>query len=151
MAKLSDFHLNVKAMREGEWVSMGAEFGDLEIKTKAMGDGYHKMQSDLLRREARLAGGEDKIPAVKKREINVKCLVECCLLDVRGLTQDDGVTPVSFKEFCELLAEEAYAEMAVLALRATIEVGTKRAAKKEEAKGNLASSPNGSSATAASV
>lgn len=135
MAKLSSFSRNGKAMREGEWINPGPEYGGIEIRTKAPGPAYADARAAKLRRAARIAGGEAKVGQEQRNAIDVEALIEHCLLDVRGLEHDDG-RPVTFDEFCKLLQQEEHAELAILAFTCASQVGQRKADQLEEAEGN---------------
>ncbi len=135
MAKLSSFSRDGRAMREGEWINPGAEYGGLEIKTKAMSAAYADARAARLRRAARMAGGEHKIGQDERNAIDLACLIETCLLDVRGLEHDDG-SEVTFKEFCELLPKPEHSELAILAFNCAGQVGQRHADQVEAAEGN---------------
>ena len=135
MTKLSTFSRDARAMRDGDWISPGPEYGEIEIKTRAMGPTYSDARAAMIRREARLAGGEQKIGQKRRNEIDLECLIKHCLLDVRGLTHDDD-TAVTFAEFCDLLPKPEHAELAVLAFTCAGLVGQSKAVQIEEATGN---------------
>lgn len=136
MAKLGSFGRSRSAMDEGEWVSPGDEFDDLEIKTRPYNDAYTDLRALKLRQAARRYGGEiGKIPNAVQRGIIVDCLVAHCLQDVRNLEHDDG-TPVEFDDFVEMLRDARYGDLFVAAAAAPAKVGLTVAAEAEEAEGN---------------
>lgn len=143
MAKLGSFGRSRSAMDEGEWVSPGDEFDDLEIKTRAYNDAYTDLRALKLRREARRHGGDiGKIPNAVQRAIIVDCLVAHCLQDVRNLEDDDG-TPVPFDQFAEMLKDPRYGDLFIAATAAPAKVGLASAEEAEEAEGN-SPAPSGS-------
>ena len=145
MAKLSSFTRNAVAMREGEWINPGAEYGGLEIKSKAMGAAYSDMRAGEIRRLARRPGGEAKIGAEERNVIDIEALNKTCLLDIRGLEHDDG-SPVTIAEFKKMILKPEYQELAVIAFQCAGQVGQTNAALIEEAEGNLSNaSPSTSS------
>lgn len=123
--KTSSFKRDARAMRDGEWVSPGPEFGEIEIKTKAMLPSYYDAMNAKTAREARRAGGEAKIGQAFRNKVIVDCMIEHCLMDIRGLEHDDG-TPVLFAEFCEMIQDESFSELATMAIQATAQVGRSR-------------------------
>jgi hypothetical protein len=139
--KVGSFRRDAKAMRDGEWVSPGPEFDDVEIKTRAMLPAYHDKLAALRAREARRVGGEAKIGMEFMNRAIVDCLIECCLLDIRGLTHDsepgEPVVPVMFEEFVEMIKDPGYAELAAMAVQATAQVGRARDEDLQDAVGNL--------------
>jgi len=140
MAKLSQFRVNAAAQRDGEWVPAGDEFGDIEIRTRALTDAYFDAQARRLRAAAaRLpapdTGLVDRIPMADRRAINRECLIEHVLLDVRNLAHDDE-RPVTVAEFADLLRQDDYAELLVACFRAAGQVGQRRAETIQAAAGN---------------
>lgn len=133
--KVGSFKRDPRAMREGEWVPAGPEFGELTIKTKAMGTAFADAQQAMLRREARLAAGEANIKQEKRNAIFAECLIQHCLLDVKGLEHDDG-SAVTFPEFCEMLRLEEFSELAIVATNCAAQVGRRAAVQAEDAAGN---------------
>lgn len=134
MAKLSTFSRDPDAMRNGAWMNPGVEYG-FEIKTKAMGSAFADNKAARMKRAARLAGGEDKIGQEVENQINVQALVDECLLDVRGLENDDG-SNVTIDEFKALILLPENSELAVICFRVAGAVGLKTAAQLEAATGN---------------
>ncbi len=133
--KVTSFRRDAKAMRDGEWVSPGPEFGDVEIKTRAMMSAYYDSLNAKTAREARRVGGENKIGQQFKNRVIIEAMIDHCLLDIRGLEHDDG-TPITIAEFRDMIREEDYAELATMALQATIQVGRQRDDELQDAVGN---------------
>ena len=136
MAKLSTFSRNAKAMKEGDWVNPGAEYGGIEIKTKAMNSEYADARANALRLAAReFFGNEAKIGSEKRNKIDIQALIDNCLLDIRGLEHADG-RPVSIDEFNQMILEPQYGELAIIAFQCAGQVGRVNANMVEEAEGN---------------
>lgn len=136
MAKLSSFRTNSKAIQEGEWVKVGEEYDDLEIKTRGFSDVYFDAQAAKQRRAATGFGGDvTKLPSALRRSINVEALIAHVVLDVRNLTDDAG-KPVTKDQFCDLLRNDDYAELVVACFKAAGQVGQRKAADIEDAVGN---------------
>lgn len=137
MAKLTNFKRDSKAIAEGEWISPGEEYEDLEIMTRGYTDMYADTRASRLRRAVTTAGvrSVESLPSATVRTITVECLISHVLLDVRGLAHEDG-TPVSFGEFCELLRNPDYGDLFVAAVTAASRVGMKRAEDLADALGN---------------
>lgn len=136
MTKLSAFRTNSRAIAEGEWVPV-PEYGDLEILTRGFGDQYADAMAMRQRRAAvGFNGDTTKLPAAIRRRINIECLIEFVLRDVRNLTHDDE-TPIDFAEFCELLRNPDYEPMVVACLQAASLVGQRQRLDIEEAAGPL--------------
>ena len=133
--KLSSLTRNARAMREGEWISPGVEYGDLEICLKAIGGKYADERAAKMKFAARRAGGMDKIGFEIQNKIDIETLIETCLIDVRGLEHEDG-TPVTLAEFRDLLQLPESRELATITFTCAGLVGQKLEAQKEEAAGN---------------
>jgi hypothetical protein len=133
MAKLSTFKTNSRALKEGEWVRPGEEYGDLEILTRGLTDTYFDAQAARQRRAAVGFGGNvDKLPVAIRRAINLDLLIEHVVLDVRNLEHDDG-TKVTFDQFTQMLRDPDYAELATACFAAASLVGRRRAVDVEDA------------------
>ena len=123
--KVGSFRRDAKAMRDGEWVSPGPAYGEVEIRTRAMLPSYYDRLAAMNAREARRVGGEDKIGMSFKNSSIIEALIDHCLLDIRGLENDDG-SAVTFAQFCEMIRQEDFAELATMAIVATSQVGRSR-------------------------
>ncbi|WP_419900650.1 hypothetical protein [Roseomonas sp. USHLN139] len=135
MAKLSSFRLNKIALEQGEWISPGDEYDDLEIRTRGLTDQYRDALAAKLRRAATGFGGDQsKIPGAIFRRHVVDALREHVLLDVRNI-EDDAGKPLAFADFCKLLADVEYSDLREACLRAAAMVGRVAQEDKVEAAG----------------
>jgi hypothetical protein len=125
---------DARAMRDGEWVSPGPEYGTLEIKTRALGPRFQDARAGAMKLAARAHLTEDRIPSEERERIVTEALITECLLDVRGLTE--GGQPVDFKRFCVLVRDPAYGELNNAAFIAAGLVGRARQAATTDAVGN---------------
>ncbi len=137
MAKLSNFKINSNAVRNGEWVRVGEEFHDLEIQTRGYTDQFTDARAARMRDAARrlCAGDVTRLPAAEFRAINIECIIEFCLQDVRNLV-DDADAPIGFADFCALLRQADYTHIYEAVLRAVGMVGIIRAETVKAAVGN---------------
>ncbi len=137
MAKLSIFKINSNAVRDGEWVRVGEEFDDLEIQTRGFTDQFNDVRAAKLRRAAQLGHSGDvaRLPAADFREINIDCIADLCLQDVRNLVDEAG-NKVGFADFCALLRHPDYPKLYEAVLRAIGQVGIIRAQSVQAAVGN---------------
>lgn len=137
MARLSAFKVDSKKIESGEWVKPGEDWDDLEILTRGHTDKFIDSQAGRLRRAAKSMGGEtEKLSLAIKRAVLIDCLIEFCLLDVRGLSDDEG-NKITFDQFTELLRSGDYPSLVTAAIFAAAQVGNKRSAEIEEAVKNL--------------
>jgi hypothetical protein len=136
MAKLSAFKTDSKAIHEGEWIRVGEEYDDLDIRTRGFTDAYFDAQAAKQRKAAVGFGGDvSKLPSALRRQINIECLLAHVVLDVRNLQHDDGRN-VTFEEFKEMLRDPDYGELLSACFKAASMVGQRRAADLEDAAGN---------------
>jgi hypothetical protein len=134
MVDLSTFKRDARAMRDGEWVSPGPEYGDLMIHTRALGPRFQDARAARLRAAGKQFLTEDRIPSEVRDRINTDTLVDECLIDVRGLAE--GGKAIDFKRFCELIRDPAYGELNNAAFIAAGLVGRSQQADIEAAVGN---------------
>lgn len=136
MAKLSQLRTNTAALNDGEWMLLGLEFDDVEVKVRGQTNAFIDAQNRRLQRAARSYGGEvGRIPIAVLRKHNADLLIEHLLLDVRNLTDDAG-KPIGIDQFRELLQQPEYAEIVVACYVASRAVGKVREEETEEVKGN---------------
>jgi hypothetical protein len=136
MARLAGFRVDARAIEDGDWVSPGEEYDDLEIRTRGFTDAYYDAQNAKLRRASISVGGDvSKVSNARQREIRIECLIAHCTLDVRNLTGTDG-EPVKFEAFCEMLRDPTYGELVVACIRAAALVGRVKEAEIMDAVGN---------------
>lgn len=123
MAKLSSFKVDSNAVKQGEWVSPGEEYDDLQILTRGFTDLYTDARAARMRRLAVGFGGDErKIPNELQREVIVDCLIKHVTLGVRNLVDDAG-QPVTFAAFCDMLRNPDYADLFKAAVNAASMVG----------------------------
>lgn len=141
MVSLSAFRQNSTAIKQGDWVSPGEEFGDLEIRTRGFVDAYFDAKAALERSAARRLGVEVfALPAAEQRAITVECVRRHLVIDVRNLTHDVGDRagqPVTIEEFREMLGHPDLQDLTMGTLKAAAKVGQSRKADLDEAVGNL--------------
>lgn len=137
MATLEKFRRNSRAVREGEWVRVGDEYDDLEIRTRGYTDAYFDAHDEMMSKAVKAAGEAKKLSSAVRREITVECMIRHLLLDVRNLTRADG-RPVTFEEFCGMLRDPDYLELVAACVRAVEKVGRQRQDEVQEAAGNCA-------------
>jgi hypothetical protein len=145
MAKLSSFKQDYRAIQEGDWIRVGDEYLDLEIRTRGFTDTYFDAQATRQRYAAKSLGGDvAKLQNAIRRRINRDCLIEFVLLDVRNLQDDDG-QDIPFDRFCDLLRDNDYGELLTACFKAAGQVGQQRSADLEDAVGNSPTSSTGGS------
>ena len=137
MAKLSAFKTDSRAVNEGEWVRVGEEYDDLEVRTRGFTDAYFDAQAAKQRRAAVSFGGDtNKLPMALRRKINIECLTQHVILDVRNLEDDITGQPMTVERFKALLEDPDYGDLLTACFKAASQVGQRRATELEEAAGN---------------
>lgn len=137
MAKLSAFKIDARACRDGEFVSLGAEFGGMEIKTRALTDAYSDAIAARLRQAARSHQGRtEQVPIAEVRRIRFECLrdhVWCG--ELRGAENDDG-TPAAWADMLAIMEDPSGIELFEAAAAAPLRVGARQADDLRDAVGN---------------
>lgn len=138
MASLSRFKTDLSRVNDGAWITLGEEFGEIEIQTRGFTDTYLDSRQSRMRRAATRYGGDlQKIPQADVRAILIDLLIKHCLMDVRNLEDQNG-DPVTFALFCELLRDDQYVDLYGAALQAATQVTAEREADLADSKKNLA-------------
>lgn len=145
MIDLKTFRRDGRAMRDGQWICPGPEYGTLEILTRAIGPRYRDHVAAAVRAAAKQHLSEDRIPAEVRDAINTEALIATCLQDVRGLAEEGQ--PVTFARFCELIRQDDFVELNNAAFIAAGLVGRQVEQATKEAVGN--SRPSSASSSAA--
>jgi hypothetical protein len=135
MVDVSSFKRNASAMRDGEWISPGPEYGDLLIKTRALGPAFQDARAAALRAAAKRHLTEDRIPSAEREAIVTDALIDHCLIDIKGLT--DGGALVTIARFREMIRDPGFGELNNAAFIAAGLVGRSQAHETEAAVGNL--------------
>jgi len=156
MASLSAFRR--AAVSDGEWITVGPDEAKFEIKSRGFTSLYRDTLSNLrhkaaakLSRAAIRSGGTlvtpDTLPPSVDDAVQGEALAAHCTLDVRGLewpAEDDGPPrPVTGQEFRDMIQQEEYRDLLVLALQAAIQVTSNRDADQETAAKNSSTASNG--------
>ncbi len=146
MAKLSAFRLDAAAISDGEWITVGVGGDTFEIRTRGFTARYRDALNALRRDAARKANrglvpgaipfSPDNLPPTVDDACQGEALAQHCILDVRGLQQDDG-TAVTADDFRAMLTDrDSYVALLVLALNAASSVGQARTEEAQEAAKN---------------
>jgi hypothetical protein len=132
--KLSDIKVDPKLIEQGDWVDDIPELPGIRIKARgANNSDYRLLEAKLVRQIPRAKRAEGVSPADQDR-IAGQLLLDTVVLDVDGLTEDDGETPIRYTrtlgekllldpEFRVFQAGAAYAG-AIVAQRRTADEAT---------------------------
>lgn len=147
LALLQDQRIDSAAERNGAWVALGPDFGDIEVKVRGLTSDYE----DEVQRRVRKEGGRrpDQMPGEKRQRIVRETFAEQCFLDVRNLVHHDGQKQgqaVTADEFRALILNPDYRKVYYATLAAATEVGE---AWKEQAEAAAGNSPAASTTTSA--
>lgn len=136
MAKLSAFRVDSAKIEQGEWISPGLEYDDMEVHVRGFTDAYFESQNLKLHRAARAFNGDTaRVPMAVQRDIRIEALITHILLDVRGISTDEG-TPVTLAQFCDVLRNPDYADLVMAVQKAAGQVGRNLTEDKKDAAGN---------------
>ena len=124
-------------MKAGEWISLGAAFGNVEVKCRAAINAYSDDLTERRRALARQFGGGDRIPAAEDEKSIIEALIATVVLDVRapaGVTI--GGKPVNREAFVELMRHGGAQDLVSAVLLAYNRVGRQYADDTKDAVGN---------------
>jgi hypothetical protein len=108
--KLSDIKIDLGRLEGGDWIDNIPGMSELALRVRGIGNSeYRQLQAkliDALPRQKRLAARTD---VTIMEGVTTECLVETCLLDWRGLTDEaDAELPYSKEMARELMTNPAY-------------------------------------------
>ena len=97
-------------MKIGEWINPGDDFGGLEILTRSFTKEYTVYRDAKMRQAMRRAGVdiEAKLDPDVRAEIAIQCYLDKMFIDVRGINDTDGKTPLTAERYRVLIWEENY-------------------------------------------
>lgn len=136
MARLAAFKVDSHAIENGQWVSPGEEYDDMELMVRGLTDSYFDAQASRLRRASfAYAGDTTKVPSAVQKQIRAECLVQHVFIDVRNLIGDNGEA-VTADQFRSMLVNPDYSELVVAVIKAASRVGRGAAEELADAQGN---------------
>lgn len=124
-------------MRDGEWLPLGSDFGQVQVLVRAMGGAYADDLSARRRDLYREFGGMDAVPTDRDGHAQVEAIIARVLVDVKGGPDDtiDG-EPVTLAAFQALMREPGAASLVNAVIVAASKVGLHREEAKKTAAGN---------------
>lgn len=94
--KLSAIKVDTKIAEQGDWVENIPDLPGIRIKARGTNNAdYRVLEGRLVREIPRHERAEGVSPEDQDR-IAGRLLLETVVLDVEGLTEDDGVTPIRY-------------------------------------------------------
>ena len=124
-------------MRDGEWIALGAEYGDVEVLVRVMGGAYNDDLNARRRDLYKEFGGMEAVPSDRDGQAMTEALIARVLVDVKGGKDDtiDGA-PVDMESFSALLREPGATTLVNAVMVAASKVGLHREETKKAATGN---------------
>lgn len=143
MASLTRYRADIARINDGEWITVGQDGDEFEIRTRGFTPRYRDALNQLCRQAAReanrrlqpgqLAYTPDALPPTMFDKCQGQALAEHVTLDVRGLTHD-GDRPVTGDELRDMLRDpEQFSGLLVLAIGAAARVHADRQSESTEA------------------
>lgn len=136
--KLSQVAIDASAHEQGQWIDDIPEMGDLRLRVRGIGNADWKRHSSKLATAIPRENKRGGIVAPEAQDtITTSCLINTCLIDWDGLTDDDDKPiPYSKEKAKELLEDPALRRFRDAVLWAANVVGDSALAKKEDVAGN---------------
>jgi hypothetical protein len=96
--KISDLKVDSALAEQGDWVENIPDLPGIRIKARGTNNkDYRILEAKLVREIPRADRAEGVSPADQDR-IAGTLLLETVVLDVQGLTEDDGKTPITYSK-----------------------------------------------------
>jgi hypothetical protein len=96
--KISDLKVDSALAEQGDWVENIPDLPGIRIKARGTNNkDYRILEAKLVREIPRADRAEGVSPADQDR-IAGTLLLETVVLDVFGLTEDDGTTPITYRK-----------------------------------------------------
>lgn len=134
MAKLGDFRVNARKLKDGDWVDLGGDWDGLRLRVRAQGRAYFEGKARAEQKAAREAGGD--ITTLKDEvldRIGAEAAGEHLLIDVAGL--EDGGKPVTVDGYRKAMLEPDNAPLVVAVLVASSRLEQRARAEARQAEG----------------
>jgi hypothetical protein len=133
MAVLTAFRTDSTKIKQGDWVSPGDEYDDLEILVRGYTDEYADERAKRFRKLAsRYQGDIRNVPAARQRQTVIDLMIDFLVLDVRGLCHPNG-EKIGIDEFKQLLRDPDYQELVNACQKAAASVGVITKSEDEDA------------------
>lgn len=135
MAKLGEFRVHARVLRDGDWVEMGEDWDGLRLKVRGQGRAYFDARARAMQRAAKDAGGEEaRIPEEVLDRITAEAAAEHLLLDVAELLDAQG-QPVPVDRVRQLMADPDYVPLVSAVLVASERLARRARAEARDAEG----------------
>jgi hypothetical protein len=96
--KISDLKVDSALAEQGDWVENIPDLPGIRIKARGTNNkDYRILEAKLVREIPRTERAEGVLPADQDR-IAGTLLLETVVLDVQGVTEDDGTTPIRYSK-----------------------------------------------------
>lgn len=94
--KLSTMKVDSALAEQGGWVENIPDLPGIRIKARGTNNSDYRILEGKLVREIPRSDRADGVPPADQDRIAGRLLLETVVLDVEGLTEDDGVTPLKY-------------------------------------------------------
>lgn len=135
MAKLNEFRVHARVLRDGDWVEMGEEWDGLRLRVRGQGRGYFDARARAIARAAKDHGGdESRIPEAVLDRITAEAAADHLLLDVAELLDAQG-HPVPVERVRQLMLDPDYMPLVSAVLVASERLARRARAEARDAEG----------------
>lgn len=137
--KIGEIAVDLDRVENGAWVDDVPDMAGLRLKVRGSSNkDWRRLTSKLLDKVPRKKRHGSRIDTEEAENITNRCLLETCLLDWEGLTDDEGKPLPYSKEMAEkLLLDPQYRRFRDACLEAANLVSNQNADDVEDAAGNL--------------
>ena len=137
--KIGEIAVDVDRVENGAWVDDVPDMGGLRLKVRGSTNrDWRKLTAKLLDKVPRKKRHGTRIDTEEAENITNRCLLETCLLDWDGLTENDGTPiPYSKEKAAEFLLDPQFRRFRDAVLDAANLVSNQNMDDVEEAAGNL--------------
>lgn len=94
--KLSAIKVDSAVIEQGDWVENIPDLPGVRIKARGTNNAAYRLLEGKLVREIPRVQRAEGVSPVDQDRIASRLLLETVVLDVEGLTEDDGVTPIPY-------------------------------------------------------
>ena len=94
--KLSAIKVNSALIEQGDWVDGIPDLPGIRIKARGTNNTDYRILEAKLVREIPRSDRVEGVAPVDQDRIAGRLLLETVVIDVEGLTEDDGVTPIPY-------------------------------------------------------
>lgn len=94
--KISAIKVNSALIEQGDWVDHIPDLPGVRIKARGTNNNDYRLLEGKLVREIPRSDRVEGVTPIDQDRIAGRLLLETVVIDVEGLTEDDGVTPIKY-------------------------------------------------------